>query len=167
MKITLDPKSAERINAKFSGYEFEVGVLKDSVYRKPRSKKEGLTSVAKGPARRASRIGTRVTVAEVSAFNRANMQADYLRDPFRKPKGPEQKLIKNFLGEFVKMVTKRTNVRRLENLLQAIVRNPIARSDYGSNAISTAKRKGFNRLMIDTAQLFKSIGAKILKSGRR
>jgi hypothetical protein len=51
----------------------------------------------------------------------------------------------------------------MENLAQAIIRNPILRGDYGSNSALTRKIKGFDRFMFDTGQLFQSIKAKVLK----
>lgn len=164
MRIRLAEKTAQRINARFSKYSFEVGILKDGTYRKPKSKKEGLNTLAKGPARKASRLPSKVKISDVSRFNRE--ERDYLTEPFNRPTGKDQQLIKRFLFEFLKMTRGNTNVRRLENLLQAMVRNPLARSDYGNNATSTAKRKGFDRLMIDTGQLFRAIKARVLKVGR-
>ncbi len=51
--------------------------------------------------------------------------------------------------------------KRCENLLQAIVRNPILRGEYGKQGRSTTRTKGFYSPMIDTAQLFKSIKASV------
>lgn len=115
----------------------------------------------------ASRQPSRLSVADVSRFNRENGKVDYLREPFRKPQSADARMLKRFLFEFVKMTAGNTNLKRIENLLQAIVRNPIARGDYGRNKTRTAQRKGFNRLMIDTAQMFRAIKAKVLKVGRR
>jgi hypothetical protein len=50
--------------------------------------------------------------------------------------------------------------------LQAIVRNPILRGDYGKNKKETIKRKGFDRYMIDTGQFFNSIIARVTKKGK-
>jgi hypothetical protein len=54
-----------------------------------------------------------------------------------------------------------------ETCLQAIVRNPILKGEYGRNSRLTQKIKGFNRYMIDTAQLFKNIKADVKVKGRR
>jgi hypothetical protein len=51
----------------------------------------------------------------------------------------------------------------LTNAIQAIVRNPILRGDYGRNNLFTQKVKGFNRLMIDTGQFFNNIKARVFK----
>jgi len=166
LKISLTEGFRERINGRFSKYSFEVGILKDRKYRKPASKERGLTSLARGPARRQSRETSKYNVSDISAFNRGD-SSDYLRDPFRKPANQDQKLIKRFLAEFVKMTSGKSQIRRVENLLQAIVRNPMARGDYGTNARSVQRRKGFDRFMIDTGQLFRSVTARILKVGRR
>ena len=56
---------------------------------------------------------------------------------------------------------------RAENLLQAIVRNPMLRGDYGPNLQRRRrKRRGSDRAMIgDTAQLFKAIKAIVKVKG--
>lgn len=167
MKIVLDKKFADRVNGRFSKYSFEVGILENKNYRRPRPKSDGLTTIARGPARKAGRKPSKLTVADVSRFNRENGKVDYLREPFRKPGSQDAKLIKRFLFEFIKMTAGSFNPRRLENLLQAMVRNPIARGDYGRNKSSTAQRKGFNRLMIDTAQMFRAIKARVIKGRSR
>lgn len=50
--------------------------------------------------------------------------------------------------------------RRLENACRSIVRNPMLRREYGDNAESTAKAKGFDHWGINTGTLFKAIEAK-------
>jgi hypothetical protein len=55
------------------------------------------------------------------------------------------------------------SIRNVENLLQAIVRNPILRGDYGHNKKKTADAKGFDRHLFDTGQMFKAIKAKVTK----
>lgn len=53
-----------------------------------------------------------------------------------------------------------TLIRRLENAARSIVRNPMLRKEYGDNADSTAKEKGFNHWGLNTGTLFKAIEAK-------
>ena len=52
--------------------------------------------------------------------------------------------------------------QRIINAVQAVVRNPILRGAYGKNSAKTAKTKGFNKLLMDTGQLFKNIKARLL-----
>jgi hypothetical protein len=56
--------------------------------------------------------------------------------------------------------------QRVLNLLQAIVRNPILKHQYGPNTSATADAKGFDRHLFDTGKMFKSIKAIITKDRR-
>ena len=162
MRIVLDKRFAKRAQGMFSKYDFEVGVLDDKAYRAPLRGKRGLggkdvvSQYAGGPVRKASRSPTAVTISEVSEANRERMGRNYLIEPFKKRSSD----IIKFSNEFFKLVFGRSQQRRCENLLQAIVRNPILRGEYGTNAPLTQKIKGFNRFMIDTAQLFKNLKAR-------
>ena len=162
MRIELDKRFAKKARGMFSKYEFEVGVLEDKAYRAPLRGKRGMggkdviSQYAGGPVRRASRQPTGVTISEVSEANRERMGKNYLTEPFQKRSSD----IIKFSTEFFKLVFGRSQQRRCENLLQAIVRNPILKGEYGANSALTQKIKGFNRRMIDTAQLFKNIKAR-------
>lgn len=159
MLIRLDNKFKRKIKGAFEKYEFEVGILENKSHREP---VDGtVSSFAGGPVRRASRSSSGMTVAEVSRQMRAGLGFNYLTEPFRKKSSD----IIKFSREFLRLALGRSQKRRAENLLQAIVRNPILRGDYGSNSPQTQKAKGFDRLMIDTGQLFKSIRAKVKVRG--
>lgn len=80
-----------------------------------------------------------------------------LWEPFQKPNSE----ILRFTTSFLKMAIAKQNTQRVVNLLQAIVRNPILRQEYGANTSSTADNKGFDRHLIDTAQMFKAIKARV------
>jgi hypothetical protein len=67
------------------------------------------------------------------------------------------------VNEILKLGFGRSEMKRVQNLLQAVIRNPILRGDYGRNAMSTARNKGFNRLFIDTGQFFRAIKAKVTR----
>ncbi len=167
MQLKLDPKFKERVNARFSRYDFKVGVLADSQYKKPKIGKRGLkgedvlTSYAGIKVRQKSRLDSGLTVSMVSKANRERLGFNYLTAPFKRRSSD----IIKFSTSFFNMVAtagkypKASMMRRCENLLQAIVRNPILRGEYGTNSKLTADIKGFNHYMIDTAQLFKSIKA--------
>lgn len=154
--IQLDRRFQKRARGRFEKYEFEVGVLADRVYRKPG---KGTKSFAGGPSRKIGRKTSGMTISEVSESLRENTGVNIYTKPFQSRKNKD---ILRFSESFFKLVSnddgkKRT---RAENLLQAIVRNPILRGDYGTNTEVTAKIKGFNRFMIDTGQLFRNIVAK-------
>ncbi len=170
MQLTLSKRFAERLQGRFEKYQLEAGVLQDGPHRVAlrgeRGKKgqDVLSSYAGGPVRKASRKAGPLTIAQVSAANRERMSANYLTDPFRNPASSE---IVKFSQAFFKSAFGRGSIKRLENLLQAIIRNPILRGDYGGNSGLTQRIKGFNRRMIDTGQLFKAIRASVKVRGGR
>jgi hypothetical protein len=161
MKIELNRKFKKNLRGRFGKYNFEVGVLEDKAYMKPQRGERGLkgTDVIKtyagGPVRKASRTPSGMNVSDVSKENRDRLGFNYLSEPFKKKNSD----IIKFTNEFFKLAFGRSEKKRCENLLQAIVRNPILRGDYGKNSLLTQKIKGFDRNMIDTAQLFKSLKA--------
>lgn len=124
--------------------------------------KQQLGSYAGGPVRKMSRKPGALSVSEVSAANRDRLGFNYLSEPFKKASSD----IVRFSREFFRLAFGRSEKKRAENLIQAIVRNPILRGDYGSNTTKTQRIKGFDRKMIDTAQLFKSIKAICKVRGR-
>lgn len=168
MQLKLDDRFKRRLEGRFGKYSFEVGVLEDGPHYEAKTGKRGLkgrdvlSSYAGGPIRRKSSKDAGVTIAQVSEENRKRLGFNYLTRPF---KDRTSDIIK-FSNEFFKLAFGRSEKRRAENLLQAIVRNPILRGDYGSNSKLTIKIKGFDRLMIDTAQLFKALKAKCTVKGR-
>jgi hypothetical protein len=158
----LDKRFQKKVRGLFGKYEFQVGVLQDAPYRLPKRGVPGLKGqeiikqFAGGPARGVSRNNSGKSIADVSKANRQRLGFNYLIEPFRS-RSKSQADILRFSTEFFKLVFGRSEKKRCENLLQAIVRNPILRGDYGSNSPLTQRIKGFNRYMIDTAQLFKAI----------
>jgi hypothetical protein len=155
LKLELDKRFLDKAKGRFQRYEFEVGVLEDMPYQKPEPKSKGLKKFLGGPARRVSRKSSGLTVARVSFYNRR--KTDYFRAPFKRKSSD----IIRFSKEFFKLLAGQSEERRVLNYLQAIVRNPILRGDYGPNMPSTIRRKGFDRYMIDTGQLFNSIKARV------
>lgn len=163
MKIELDKKFQKRAKGLFGKYEFEVGVLDDGPHYKAKRGKVGakgqdiLKQYAGGPARQQTRQSSGLTIAEVSKSLRDALGFNYILKPFESKQNAD---IIRFSKEFFKLVFGRTQKKRCENLLQAIVRNPMLRGDYGHNSPLTKKIKGFDRKTIDTAQLFKGITAR-------
>lgn len=174
MQLKLSKGFAERVQARYDRFEMQVGVLQDGPHKAPLERPPGaesfnanLSSYAGGPVRKKSRQAGGLTIAQVSAANRDRLGVNYLTEPFKRK---DSEIIK-FSNAFFKMASGRaTSMRkRCENLLQAIVRNPILRGEYGRQARSTTREKGFDRPMIDTAQLFKAIkgSVSIRPRGRR
>ncbi len=155
--IKLDRRFSKQAKGMFEKYSFDVGVLNDTVHRDAKPASTGLKSYAGGPARKQARSGSQ-TISQVSEKLRRQTGINFYTAPFR---SKNNKDILNFSKSFFDLVAGRSQKRRCETLLQAIVRNPILRGDYGRNSPLTAKIKGFNRYMIDTGQLFKAITAKV------
>lgn len=149
----------KKVRGSIKDYEVEVGVLQDSVHRAPIP--NTTTSVAGGPARRKGGA-TRSTVSQVSEYVRRATGINFYTLPFSI--GTNRQILE-FTQAYIKGLMSPNGVlsqrRRIENLLQAIVRNPIARGDYGGNTPAAARSKGFSRLLVDTGQLFKSITARV------
>jgi len=160
----LDGRFVKQLKKQIKKHSVEVGILENKVHKPARPKTAGLKSLAGGPARRTGRGKTGLMMRQVSKSLRKRLGINYLRKPFRMKSNKD---IRRFALQFVRSLVSPTGaireVKRLENLLQAIVRNPITRGDYGGNRPATAKAKGFNRLMIDTGQLFNSIKARVRK----
>lgn len=147
------------LKGKIEPYAFEVGILQDGPHKAAASKKKGLKNYAGGPARKLSQ---RVdgTMSEVSASVRKQTGVNYLTVPFKNRNDDAVKMLRGFM-DLVFNEGKVSKKKRLENLIQAVVRNPILRGTYGRNKKVTAEIKGFNRKMIDTSQLFKAIKARV------
>lgn len=165
MQIKLDRKFMARVNARFSKYDIQVGILTNAPHKDAKTGKDNKAVYAGGPVRKKGRAGG-FSLYDISAANRARMDKNYLTDPFKQPSE-----IMKFAALFFKMASggprSTSMMKRLANLTQAIVRNPILRGDYGSNSRSTQKIKGFDRKMIDTAQLFRAIKGAVKLVGRR
>jgi hypothetical protein len=159
VSIKLDRRFYKVARGVFEKYNFDVGVLEDKAHYLPAKGKQ-LKRVAGGPARRQSRTPSGMTVADVSESLRKNLGINFYRAPFRSKANRD---ILKFTKAFFRLCAGRSEKRRCENLLQAIVRNPIVRGDYGNNSPVTRKIKGFDRLMIDTGQLFKAIKAVVTR----
>lgn len=161
MQLILDKKFASKLKGRFGKYDFQVGVIEDKPYRRPLKGEKGkkgvdvLTKYAGTTVRKASRRQSGLTVAQVSKKFREHLGFNYLSRPFSKKSSD---LIK-FCNEFLKMSFGHSEKKRSENLLQAVVRNPMLKKELGYNSPLTQKIKGFDHKGMDTAQLFKSIKA--------
>lgn len=155
--IKLDRRFSKVVKGTYEKYRFEVGVLEDGPHKMPLPAKKGLKVVAGGPARKQSQVTSGLSLSDVSKEVRENTGVNYLTAPFKKKNSDIIKFTKSFFD----YCQGRTQRKRCENLLQAIVRNPITRGDYGSNSPVSVKIKGFDRIMVDTGQLFKAIRARV------
>jgi len=162
MKLSLDKRFKKNVRGRFTKYTFDVGVLQDAPHRAALRGKAGqkgkdvLTEYAGGPVRKAGRKSYS-SISEVSERLKKFLGFNYLTKPFQK-KGSD---IIKFTNEFFKLAFGRSQKKRVENLLQAVVRNPMLRGDYGSNSKLAQAIKGFDHLTIDTGQLFRAIKARV------
>lgn len=161
MRMQLDRRFYAQAKGVFEKYMFDVGILDDGVHKEPLSQSAGLRNFKGGPARKRSRITDGTTLSEVSESLRSHLGVNFYQKPFRSRKN---RAILRFSKSFFDLVRGKSQKKRCENLLQAIVRNPILRGDYGQNSDITRKIKGFSRLMIDTGQFFNAIKAKVRRS---
>ena len=147
------------LKGKVEKYNFDVGILHDKAYLAPAPKNRGLKTFAGGSARRV-RAKSYGTIADVSRRVQRVTGVRVFRTPFRAKSDDAVRMLKGFF-DLVFNEGNALKKRRLENLLQAVVRNPILRGTYGRNKKVTADNKGFNRKFIDTAQFFKAIRARV------
>lgn len=158
MKITARGGSSLLSQRDLDNCIVEVGILEDSPGSKPRNKKAGFKSVAGEPARKI-KGKSKVMISEVAekldekynwtgkAINNENRDLDNVID---------------WVLEVVFTGSERSK-RQLLNACRALVRNPILRKEFESNAASTIKQKGFNRPLIDTGTFFSKIFARFTK----
>lgn len=170
--IQLDKRFKKNVQGRIENFQFRVGILNDGPHYQAKRGKRGLKgqdvlkAFAGGPARQQTRTADG-TLSSVSESFSKHLGFNYLLAPFgfdQSGRGAgDRQLILQFVDIFLKGAFGRISnpQKRLENLLQAIVRNPILRGDYGHNSKLTQKIKAFDRLGIDTSQLFRAITAEV------
>lgn len=168
MKLELGKSFAKKLKGRIEQYEFEIGVLDDKPHRNPVESplfgEPQLGSYAGGPVRKATRETGEKTTGQILVENMERKNINFLSRPFQDTNSD----IMRFTRAFMQMITTNPGMpkKRLENLLQAIVRNPILRQEYGGNSSQTADNKGFDRFLIDTGQMFKAIIARAKRVGK-
>lgn len=168
MNLKLGNKWLLKLQGRIEQYEFEVGVLEDRDHKNPvhamLHQQPDLGSYAGGPVRRMTRESSGKSVGDVLIANQERLNIDLLKRPFQ----DRSSEIIRFTTYFLRYVSevKGTSIRRVENLIQAIVRNPILNQEYGKNTSITADAKGFDRHLIDTGQMFKGIKARAKRVGK-
>jgi hypothetical protein len=157
----------EVLRGKIERFRFQAGVLEDRIYKLPG---HGMKSLAGKKVRRVSGKASGMTISQVSASARKKLRFNYLTAAFKEKnrKNADAMRMMRVFWDLVFKQGKISSKRRLENSIQAVLRNPLTRADYGRNKRTTAKIKGSNRKFIDTGQLFKALTAKVrIGSGRR
>ncbi|MCA6073083.1 MAG: hypothetical protein LE178_06130 [Endomicrobium sp.] len=153
---------AKQLKREIEGYKFEVGIVKDKPHKKASFARTA--NVFAGQGFKTLKQGTRVDAKSTGEIGKyLDDKYHWLVKPWKNKKNDDVlKVVQDYLT-FLSDKNKSTN--RLKNALQAVVRNPILRGDYGNNAVSVQKRKGFNKPMIMTGQLFKLIKAVVSRRG--
>lgn len=157
MKIKGAKQITKKIAKEIGNYNFEVGILQNAPKKLP--KKGATKSFAGLQIAGVGKSSPRVSLAEVAEYTDNNF--GWLKKPFAKT---ENKDVLKVVNEIASQIfgKKSLDNKRLENAVQAVIRNPILRGDYGSNAPRTIKQKGFDKLGIWTGQMFKATKAKRL-----
>jgi hypothetical protein len=171
VKLELEKGFSKALSKKINVYSFQVGVLEDKPHFLPafgpssknaKSTKPPIGTYAGGPVRKIFRGGkSKKSNGEILQANMQRLGKNILLEPFLKKDSAMMK----FVAAFLKTALAKSSPKRVQNLLQAVVRNPILRLEYGTNKPNTVKRKGFNRHLFDTGQMFKSIKAKVKRRG--
>lgn len=168
MKLTLGNSFAKKLQKRIEQYEFEVGVLEDKPHRDPIDQplfgQPQLGNYAGGPVRKAQRKAGEKTTGEIFVENMERLNINLLSRPFEEQNSD----IMKFTRAFMEMITRKPSMpkKRLENLIQAIVRNPILKQEYGGNSSQAADNKGFDRHLFDTGQMFRAIIARAKRVGK-
>jgi hypothetical protein len=157
--VIIKANITKKMKKDIGKYSFEVGILENAP--KKMRKKGASKSFAGMKVSATGKTSSKTSLGKVAGY--LDKKFKWLKKPFQKT-NTKNKEIMRLVNEIANQVFGKKSVdnKRLENAVQAVIRNPILRGDYGSNATSTIKAKGFDKLGIDTAQLFKSIKAKRL-----
>lgn len=154
MKVELSKYFVKKLSGQIEKYQFDVGVLNDGPHYEAKNE---LTTYAGGPVLKKSRVKSGLSTGEVLVENQQRLNINLLSRPFQEKNSD----ILRFTKAFLELVASgKGSIKRVENLLQAIVRNPILNEEYGSNKASTADAKGFDRHLFATGQMFKAILAR-------
>lgn len=161
MNIKMGRSWTKKLEKRIEGFELEVGILEDKPHNNP--VEHGLfgdpqtRTYAGGPVRKQTREKGPLSTGEIFIQNQERLNIDLLLRPFQEKSSD----IMKFTSAFLKTAVAKGSTKRVENLLQAIVRNPILKQEYGGNRSATADAKGFDRHLFDTGQMFKAIVARV------
>ena len=157
VQFKASEKLARMLNTRLSGFDIEVGILQDGPVAKWKRERAG--DLAGGPRNKQAGTSNQMTLRK--QLGKFNVMYNLLLAPWR---SKDNKDILVLIREMARSGLKAGGGRRrFLNAAQAVVRNPIARAEYGDNTAGWAKAKGFNRLLINTGRLFNSIKARFIK----
>lgn len=155
------------LQGKFDKYQFQVGILQNKQHYAPARKLVGFRNG--NPVYEKSwynfagiqllRAGNKVDGTLKGVAKEMDEAYKWLRRPWEISKNKD---LIGIIHYIVEDINGRENKQRILNGIQAVVRNPILRGDYGKNSRKRAKEKGFNKLMMATGQFFKNIKARFI-----
>lgn len=141
------------IQVELDKYQMEVGIL-DNVPKYAAAK--GKWKNYAGMVVAATGKKTDNTLADVAQD--LDRRFRWLERPWRIP---QNQAVQEVVNDIVQsMNAGNSKKQRVLNSVQAVVRNPILRGDYGKNSSKATKEKGFNKLLIWTSQFFQNIKAR-------
>lgn len=141
------------IQQELDKYGVEVGIFED---RPAANWKKEQKQFAGGPA---NKVAGKSEASLQEIFKKFDVEFNLLLSPWRNPDNDD---VVKLIGQMIADMSVNGNRRQpFLNAAQAVVRNPILRGDYGENSKEWAKKKGFNRLFINTATMFKAIIARM------
>lgn len=118
----------------------------------------GLGTMEGGPVR-LKKATTKGTVQEIARYMRKRHGIPFLREPFIKDKSPEMRVLKR---ELMKLISGRVkSYSKVETALRAVIRVPFLKKRYGRNSRRAQRIKTFDRLGIDTGQVFQALEGKV------
>lgn len=163
--IRLDKPLDVTLKGYVDPYSFQVGVLKDGPHKLAGNKARSYAGLrVMNTLNRDGKNGQKPsTLNEVAHSARVRTGINFLVKPFKNKNDDAVKM----MGAIVKLMfgdNKSAMIKRVENLVQAVVRNPILRADYGRNRFPRwNKELGGKRKpkLIATSQLFRAITAAV------
>jgi len=165
MKLSVGTSWRVKLKNKVEAYEAVAGIKNGP--RRPVATPRQEGQFAGGNVRKTAAGRSGQTNTQVAAWV-MNFAGNIFTAPFRIDSNRDiVKFSHGFIKELLKpgKNTSLTNNKRVKNLMQAIIRNPILRGDYRMHDAKTGKKKGFTRSLIDTGQFFRSIQVIIKKKG--
>jgi len=171
-KTNPKPKSkAKRAKTKSKGVVKQAKKKISSLLESKKSKAEkrkkamirsnrarGLGTLEGGPVR-LKKASTKGTVQQIAQYMRKRHGIPFLREPFLKDKSPEMKTLKR---ELMKLISGRVKgYSKVETALRAVIRVPFLKKRYGRNSRAAQRTKTFDRLGIDTGQVFQALDGKV------
>lgn len=161
MKLELDfTPLAKQLTDEVENQSVVVGVLDSSVKAASADYSRGITSFSTLSGSTQRRYVKTKGRSKNITLRRLAFILDAKRGIFSKVliNGNNKELLA-IAREFANINKTQKDIRRLQNIARAFVRNPILRKDYNPNAKSTIKQKGFNHWGFQTGTLFKNIKA--------